>query len=114
MVSNHLTPNKDATSISVSSICNTRPSNTAHPRQSLFQRENELPRVGLEPTTLDTLLDRARPALIMLNFFCLLCYASVLNKEPIMLDKNSYYGYYLTNYIHAHQNSFVKMNLKFF
>ena len=42
----------------------TRQSNTAHPRQSLFlekitfPRKNELPRVGLEPTTLYT-LDRA-------------------------------------------------------
>ena len=36
----------------------TRQSNTAHPRQSLFLRKNELPRVGLEPTTLYT-LDRA-------------------------------------------------------
>ena len=27
-------------------------SNTVHPRQSLFQRKNEQPRVGLEPTTL--------------------------------------------------------------
>ena len=35
----------------------TRQSNTAHPRQSLFLR-NELPRMGLEPTTLHT-LDRA-------------------------------------------------------
>ena len=31
----------------------TRQSNTAHnPRQSLFLRKNELPRVGLESTTL--------------------------------------------------------------
>ena len=30
----------------------TRQSNTAHPRQSLFLEKNELPRVGLEPTTL--------------------------------------------------------------
>ena len=36
----------------------TRQSNTAHPRQSLFLEKNELPRVGLEPTTLHT-LDRA-------------------------------------------------------
>ena len=36
----------------------TRQSNTAHPRQSLFPRKNELPQVGLEPTTLYT-LDRA-------------------------------------------------------
>ena len=37
----------------------TRQSNTAHPRQSLFlYRKNELPQVGLEPTTLYT-LDRA-------------------------------------------------------
>ena len=37
----------------------TRQSNTAHPRQSLFtKKKNELPRVGLEPTTLHT-LDRA-------------------------------------------------------
>ena len=35
----------------------TRQSNTAHPRQSLFQRKNELPRVGLEPTTLYTLVE---------------------------------------------------------
>ena len=35
----------------------TRQSNTAHPRQSLFL-ENELPQVGLEPTTFYT-LDRA-------------------------------------------------------
>ena len=35
-----------------------RRSNTAHPRQSLFLKKNELPRVGLEPTTLYT-LDRA-------------------------------------------------------
>ena len=33
----------------------TRQSNTAHPRQSLFLEKNELPRVGLEPTTLNTL-----------------------------------------------------------
>ena len=30
----------------------TRQSNTAHPRQSLFLEKNELPQVGLEPTTL--------------------------------------------------------------
>ena len=36
----------------------TRQSNTAHPRQSLFLEKNELPQVGLEPTTLYT-LDRA-------------------------------------------------------
>ena len=36
----------------------TRQSNTAHPRQSPFLRKNELPYVGLEPTTLYT-LDRA-------------------------------------------------------
>ena len=37
----------------------TRQSNTAHPRQSYtFPKKNELPRVGLEPTTLYT-LDRA-------------------------------------------------------
>ena len=36
----------------------TRQSNTAHPRQSLFLSENELPRVGLELMTLYT-LDRA-------------------------------------------------------
>ena len=36
-------------------IQTTRQSNTAHPRQSLFQRKNELPRVGFEPTTLHTL-----------------------------------------------------------
>ena len=36
----------------------TRQRNTAHPRQSLFPRKNELPQVGLEPTTLYT-LDRA-------------------------------------------------------
>ena len=36
----------------------TKQSNTAHPRQSLFPKTNELPRVGLEPTTLCT-LDRA-------------------------------------------------------
>ena len=51
----------------------------------------------------------SRPALIMLNV-CLLCYASVLNKDPIMLDKTSYYAHYLTNY--AHQNSFVKNEFK--
>ena len=33
----------------------TRQSNTTHPRQSLFQRKNELPRVGLEPKPLYTL-----------------------------------------------------------
>ena len=32
----------------------TRQSNTAHPRQLLFLEKNELPRVGLEPTTLYT------------------------------------------------------------
>ena len=32
----------------------TRLSNTAHSRQSLFLRKNELPQVGLEPTTLYT------------------------------------------------------------
>ena len=36
----------------------TNQSNTAHPRQSRFQRINELLRVGLEPMTLYT-LDRA-------------------------------------------------------
>ena len=36
----------------------TRQSNTAHPRQSLSLEKNELPQVGLEPTTLYT-LDRA-------------------------------------------------------
>ena len=36
----------------------TRQSNTAHPRQSLFLEKNELLRVRLEPTTLYT-LDRA-------------------------------------------------------
>ena len=41
----------------------TRQSNTAHPRQSLFPRKNELPQVGLEPTTLYT-LDRALYQLI--------------------------------------------------
>ena len=35
-----------------------RQSNTAHPRHSLFLERNELPQVGLEPTTLYT-LDRA-------------------------------------------------------
>ena len=34
----------------------TRQSNTTHPRQSFFLSKNELPRVGLEPTTLYTLL----------------------------------------------------------
>ena len=29
----------------------TRQSNTAHPKQSLFLEKNELPRVGLDPTT---------------------------------------------------------------
>ena len=47
-----------------------------------------------------------RPALIMLKFLPIILYL----KNPIMLDKNSYYAHYLTNY--AHQNSFVKMNLK--
>ena len=37
-------------------IQTTRQSNTAHPRQSLFQRKIELPRVGLEPTTRHTLV----------------------------------------------------------
>ena len=42
----------------VSKVKQTRQSNTAHPRQSLFPKKNELPRVGLEPTILYT-LDRA-------------------------------------------------------
>ena len=41
-----------------SKVKQTRQSNTAHPKQSLFLEKNELPRVGLEPTTLYT-LDRA-------------------------------------------------------
>ena len=36
----------------------TKQSNTTHQRQSLFQKKNELPRVGLEPTTLYTLHSR--------------------------------------------------------
>ena len=36
----------------------TRQSNTAHPKAVTFPRKNELPQVGLEPTTLYT-LDKA-------------------------------------------------------
>ena len=46
-----------------------------------------------------------RPELLY-SLFCLLCYASVLNKELIVPDKNSYYAQNLTNY--AHQNSYSK------
>ena len=35
-----------------SKVKQTRQNNTAHPRQLIFPEKNELPRVGLEPTTL--------------------------------------------------------------
>ena len=47
----------------------TRQSNTAHPRQSLFLEKNELPRVGLEPTTLYT-LDSALYQLSYMYMYC--------------------------------------------
>ena len=46
----------------------TRQSNTAHPRQSLFLEKNELPRVGLEPMTLYT-LDRTLYLYMMVTLF---------------------------------------------
>ena len=50
----------------------TKQSNTAHPRQSVtFPKKNELPRVGLEPTTLYTLDRMLYQYVQLIQIFCL-------------------------------------------
>ena len=79
-----------------------RQSNTAHPRQSLLQGKNELPRVGLKPTTLYT-LDRVLYQYVYIHIH----YIQYEQSPAIQPDKNNVLQHSDMNYKYMYKNMYM-------